>query len=433
MQDTSSKKINRRYLRSSSFAMALLFALLGGLVAATQSYYISYFSDQKFAQSIAAAIDAEIKYIEAVGDIPEPQSDRLYAPIPNNARFPEFLPQDPLVLEDDILIFEIRENKTFFAAKAVKILENQYILIGLDVSETYNDYRMLNKLGIANVIFIGLIVLISFGISIFVVGGTNKIMDTALGIIETGDLSVRVGINSRWDDLSNVANVLNVLLDRIQTLVDGVRSMSDNIAHDLRTPLTRMRNHIDELRKKSPEADTYTDLLSEADHIMSTFNALHRITRIETEQKKSQFKPVSLDAILYDIVEFYDPLAEQKDIKVITHIDPITFFGDRDLLMQAFANILDNAIKYGSESGTITVVLRKEENKITLAIENTGEMINSEDLKQIFDRYYRTDKSRSKPGMGLGLSLVAAIVSLHKGKIWAQNTARGVKFIATFG
>lgn len=413
--------------------MALLFALLGGLVAATQCYYISYFSDQKFAQSIAAAIDAEIKYIEAVGDIPEPQSDRLYAPIPNNARFPEFLPQDPLVLEDDILIFEIRENKTFFAAKAVKILENQYILIGLDVSETYNDYRMLNKLGIANVIFIGMIVLISFGISIFVVGGTNKIMDTALGIIETGDLSVRVGINSRWDDLSNVANVLNVLLDRIQTLVDGVRSMSDNIAHDLRTPLTRMRNHIDELRKKSPEADTYTDLLSEADHIMSTFNALHRITRIETEQKKSQFKPVSLDAILYDIVEFYDPLAEQKDIKVITHIDPITFFGDRDLLMQAFANILDNAIKYGSESGTITVVLRKEENKITLAIENTGEMINSEDLKQIFDRYYRTDKSRSKPGMGLGLSLVAAIVSLHKGKIWAQNTARGVKFIATFG
>lgn len=433
MQDTSSKKINRRYLRSSSFAMALLFALLGGLVAATQSYYISYFSDQKFAQSIAAAIDAEIKYIEAVGDIPEPQSDRLYAPIPNNARFPEFLPQDPLVLEDEILIFEIRENKTFFAAKAVKILENQDILIGLDVSETYNDYRMLNKLGIANVIFIGLIVFISFGISIFVVGGTNKIMDTALGIIETGDLSVRVGINSRWDDLSNVANVLNVLLDRIQTLVDGVRSMSDNIAHDLRTPLTRMRNHIDELRKKSPEADTYTDLLSEADHIMSTFNALHRITRIETEQKKSQFKPVSLDAILYDIVEFYDPLAEQKDIKVITHIDPITFFGDRDLLMQAFANILDNAIKYGSESGTITVVLRKEENKITLAIENTGEMINSEDLKQIFDRYYRTDKSRSKPGMGLGLSLVAAIVSLHKGKIWAQNTARGVKFIATFG
>lgn len=413
--------------------MALLFALLGGLVAATQSYYISYFSDQKFAQSIAAAIDAEIKYIEAVGDIPEPQSDRLYAPIPNNARFPEFLPQDPLVLEDEILIFEIRENKTFFAAKAVKILENQDILIGLDVSETYNDYRMLNKLGIANVIFIGLIVFISFGISIFVVGGTNKIMDTALGIIETGDLSVRVGINSRWDDLSNVANVLNVLLDRIQTLVDGVRSMSDNIAHDLRTPLTRMRNHIDELRKKSPEADTYTDLLSEADHIMSTFNALHRITRIETEQKKSQFKPVSLDAILYDIVEFYDPLAEQKDIKVITHIDPITFFGDRDLLMQAFANILDNAIKYGSESGTITVVLRKEENKITLAIENTGEMINSEDLKQIFDRYYRTDKSRSKPGMGLGLSLVAAIVSLHKGKIWAQNTARGVKFIATFG
>ena len=413
--------------------MALLFAVLGGLVAATQSYYISYFSDQKFAQSIAAAIDAEIKYIEAVGDIPEPQSDRLYAPIPNNARFPEFLPQDPLVLEDDILIFEIRENKTFFAAKAVKILENQYILIGLDVSETYNDYRMLNKLGIANVLFIGMIVLISFGISIFVVGGTNKIMDTALGIIETGDLSVRVGINSRWDDLSNVANVLNVLLDRIQTLVDGVRSMSDNIAHDLRTPLTRMRNHIDELRKKSPEADTYTDLLSEADHIMSTFNALHRITRIETEQKKSQFKPVSLDAILYDIVEFYDPLAEQKDIKVITHIDPITFFGDRDLLMQAFANILDNAIKYGSESGTITVVLRKEENKITLAIENTGEMINSEDLKQIFDRYYRTDKSRSKPGMGLGLSLVAAIVSLHKGKIWAQNTARGVKFIATFG
>ena len=158
--------------------MALLFALLGGLVTATQSYYISYFSDQKFARSIAEAIDAEIKYIEAVGDIPEPQSDRLYAPIPNNARFPEFLPQDPLVLEDDILIFEIRENKTFFAAKAVKILENQDILIGLDVSETYNDYRMLSKLGIANVIFIGLIVLISFGISRFVVNGTNNIMDT---------------------------------------------------------------------------------------------------------------------------------------------------------------------------------------------------------------------------------------------------------------
>jgi len=431
VQDTLSKSKRRHYTKSSSFFMALLFTVLCGAVALTLGYFINYFAKGHFVYAAEAVIDSEIRYLDISGTIPNINEveERIYIPLRDNAHLPESFPMPSRRLAEGLLVFDMPDNKQY-AARIHTMVDGHKVLVGTDITEIAGTFSFMQWIGIASIIFVMIVVFVSYIISIFVVNGTNKIAGTAQDIIRTGDLSRRVEVFSRWDDLSNMANTLNLLFDRIEELMRGVRQVSDNIAHDLRTPLTRMRSHIEELQKAEPDNTSYDMLITESDRILMTFNALLRISRIETEQQRSQFATLYLDEVIKDVIDFYEPLAEEKSITLIrAEFKPAPYHGDRDLLFQAFANILDNALKFTPQGGLIEITMARRGGSIYTEIENTGPPIDEQDIKRIFHRFYRADQSRNLPGAGLGLSMVRAVITLHEGSVSAQNTPRGVKII----
>jgi signal transduction histidine kinase len=290
--------------------------------------------------------------------------------------------------------------------------------------ESYAHFQQLSILIMA---LMSAVVLTSFVISRFVVNRINMIASTARDIMDTGDLSRRISIDTHWDDLSNLAQLLNGFLDRVESLMDGTRAVSDNIAHDLRTPLTHLRNQIEEL-KSQPVHDTDIDaLLVESDHILAIFQSLLRISNIEKSKRHQAFEEVNITALLRDVAELYDPVAEEKNIRLVLEATQShSIKGDRHLLFQLFANLLGNAIKFSSSDSTVSMDIHLAKTGVQIHVSDHGPGINDEEKELVFQRFYRGDASRSTQGNGLGLSLVKAIVNLHQGKITLEDNHPGL-------
>lgn len=276
---------------------------------------------------------------------------------------------------------------------------------------------------------LGLMGLTSLGlfvISFYVTKRINTIAATADAIMNTRDLSKRIPLTSRWDDLSKLAAILNLMLDDIEQLVASVKQVSDNIAHDLRTPLTRMRNRIETMRRNtqsSAEDEDLHALSNECDGLLTTFNALLRIATIEAGRHQITFSTVNLARILQDVVELYEPLASEKEIRFSYRANPATVMGDKDMLFQAIANLVDNAIKYTPPGGIVVVTLEMQHGKAVLKLTDSGIGIADSHKTKVFKRFYRVDGSRHQSGAGLGLSLVCAVITLHKGTITLSDHA----------
>ena len=237
--------------------------------------------------------------------------------------------------------------------------------------------------------------------------------------IMRGDLSRRVPTRSTDDDFDQLADNLNGMLDTIEELMEDVRRVTDNVAHDLRTPLTRLRNRLENL-KSDNDADksSIEAALADADGLLDTFNALLRIASIESGRRRAAFKSIPLDDVVRDVTELYEPLAEQKQQKLDVSVsDDVRIQGDRDLLFQAFANLLDNAIKYTPRGGSIRVTLEDGASGPRIRIIDSGPGIPQQSRDQVFKRFFRLEESRHTPGNGLGLSLVEAVARLHNASI----------------
>lgn len=256
----------------------------------------------------------------------------------------------------------------------------------------------------------------------FVVNLINTISSTASDIMQTGDLSRRIPLTTQWDDLSKLAIVLNEMLERIEQLMTGIRQVSDNIAHDLRTPLMRLRNQLESLQ----DDEAAEKLLKEADHLLVMFNALLRIANIEAGKNLIEPIRIPLHAVLQDVIELYEPIAEEKNQTLKAHLTECFVLGDRDLLFQALVNLLDNAIKFTPPEGRITVSLEIINDRALLTVTDTGPGIPSAEHEAVFLRFYRTEASRTTPGNGLGLSMVAAIIAYHKGIILLDDHKPGL-------
>ena len=272
-----------------------------------------------------------------------------------------------------------------------------------------------------------------FYISYHVLNRINAIVDTADNIITTRDLTQRIHIDNPWDDLSKLSQVLNTMLAQIDHSVNSIRQVSDNIAHDLRTPLTRLRNDIENLKLglagNEEKQHEVNELVTECDGLLSTFNALLRIANIESGRMQPTFHSIDLMPVAEDVIDLYEPFAAEKEIRLVLIAEPTTTMGDKDLLFQAMANLLDNAIKHTPANGTITLGLSTSSvtNRAIVTVSDTGCGIPDNHKEHVFRRFYRTESARNTPGAGLGLSLVSAIITLHHGVIkLSDNTPNGL-------
>ena len=418
----------RRYIKSSSFVMAVFFTVMCGLAALCLGYFINFFTTGHFIHSTEAVLSARMELVQGVGRIDEGVDGAYLQLLLNDHTLPEGVVPSNKRYSEGILVFNYDPNGKRYAARILSLEDGRKILVGFDITEISRDFRRMQYMGVISIIFVMIVVFVSYLISVFVVSGTNKIATTAHEIMQTGDLSRRLELSSRWDDLSNMAAVLNGMLDRIEHLMIGIRRVSDNVAHDLRTPLTRMKNQIETLNDKYGD-EAHASLLQEADHLLVTFTAILRISRIETEKQRSHFKPLELSLLLEDVAAFYEPLAEDKQIKIDVNVTGAPLTGDRDLLFQAYANILDNAVKFTPVGGGIRIDMATDKGRTKIEVFNTGRGTQDHETEKIFDRFYRGEQSRTSSGTGLGLSLVKAVIELHEGEVSAENTAEGFRII----
>lgn len=301
-----------------------------------------------------------------------------------------------------------------FYRQAEQPLENNYFIV----------------LSVISIVALLLIAIAGYLISIFVVTRINRMADTASEIITTGDLTKRLSVDSRWDDLSFLCTVLNEMLDKIETLMEGVQHITNTVAHDLRTPLARLRNKLEQAESNTEDVSKLA-LVKEVDNLLKTFNALLSLSSLESGRQSSKFESFDLEKAVEDAVNFYIPLAQEKDQELVFDTIPMKYVGDRDLIFQVIANLLDNAIKFTPTKGRIEVHLQEKGGVRQLLICDSGPGVPSESIDKIFDRFYRDQNQKHLEGSGLGLSLVQAVLKLHKAAINLENTYPGLRISVT--
>ncbi|GGE37137.1 two-component sensor histidine kinase [Agaricicola taiwanensis] len=255
--------------------------------------------------------------------------------------------------------------------------------------------------------------------------------------IMAGDLTKRLMVTGAGDEFDRLALATNAMLDRIGILMSELKEVSDNIAHDLRTPLTRLRNRAEEaLRTAHDEAGwrvALEGIIEESEGLTRTFEALLLIARAEAGAVRDHMTTIDLAAMATDVVELYEPVAEEADLELkLEASGPVEIHGHRELMGQALANLLDNAIKHGGAAGggsMVSVTVERLGDKARLVVADRGQGIPEEDRMRVLERFVRLEESKSRPGSGLGLSLAAAVVRLHDGDIELQDNAPGLRIV----
>jgi signal transduction histidine kinase len=263
-------------------------------------------------------------------------------------------------------------------------------------------------------------------------------MNETAHAIMAGDLKGRLSISGTGDELDRLALNLNAMLDRIGELMAGMQQVSDNIAHDLKTPLTRLRNRAEEALRTAKTPDELRAALDgsidEADNLIRVFNALLMIARLEAGRINDSMADIDLSEIVSGMAELYEPLAEEAGLSLVTNLAPeLHVPGNRELIGQALANLIDNALKYGPPEGegepVVTVSAARAGADIELSVADHGPGIPEADRGRVLERFVRLDQSRSKPGFGLGLALAAGVARLHGGQLRLEDNAPGLRVV----
>lgn len=454
--------------RSSSMTLAAVFTVMLALSIFTLLYFMREASHDDMRDQMAAIIQTDMQSlldahraggVEEVADVLQYRLKHvvpgvMYALINRKGTVLvgnfAYLPQPDeavgelfaVAIPDDVARIGLTRDREYRILAMRALLDEGYqLLVGRNVPETLVARRGMDRLGM---VVIGLMVTLCVGgffIGDRVVYRINLIADTAAYIIRTGDLSRRIPLPGHWDDLSKLAEMLNSLFERIEVLMEEVRHVSDNIAHDLRTPLTRLKNRLEDLHDRSQTqapalAEDAQQLIEEADRLLHVFSAMLRISNIESGKWRAEREAVALDAVVRDVVEYYEPLAQEREQSLEVELSGAQVLGDKHLLFQAVANLVDNAVKYAPQGGRITVRLSPAPASAlgcVLWVENSGSHVEEAQLEAIFRRFYRTDQAReAHKGSGLGLSLVQAVATMHQARLRAQNTNDGFGIELTF-
>jgi signal transduction histidine kinase len=264
------------------------------------------------------------------------------------------------------------------------------------------------------------------------VGRIEAINVTSRAIMQSG-LGQRIPMRGTRDEWDELAANLNSMLDRIEALMGEVKQVTENVAHDLRTPLARMRGRLEKAYNKQRDGDydqsLIGDTMADLEGVLRMFSSLTRISQIEAYDRTAAFRSVNLVEIASEVVELFDAAAEDKGghLKVVGDRSVLAT-GDRDLLFDAVANLVDNAIKHGRDAGQVTVEVKESDGGAVISVADDGPGIPVDECQHVFKRFYRLEQSRRTPGNGLGLSLVAAVARLHGARIEMVDNVPGLKF-----
>jgi signal transduction histidine kinase len=432
-------------LRSSSFRLSLIYmALFAGSVLLLLGF-IYWATVGYMAEQTDAIIEAEITGLAeqyragGLNDLMTTIEDRIERDPDSSSVYllasPNFSPltgninawPDARTTEDGWLSFEFQDARAdgrIFQARARPFLlqGGLHLLVGRDTREL----RATQQLIIRALVW-GMALTLALAMAGSIVMSRSMLkrierINQASREIMAGNLQRRIETMGSSDEFDQLTVNLNAMLDEIERLMAGIRQVTDNVAHDLRTPLTRLRTRLEQLHvdldKDSPNAVYVEQSISDADQLLNTFGALLRIARIEAGGLRAKFEKINLAALAQDAAELYDAVAEEKQIVIDMEFDAKPqVYGDRDLLFQVIINLLDNAIKYSPQAGHILLHIAVSNDCPVLAISDNGPGIPVGERARVLQRFYRMDQSRSQQGSGLGLSLVAAVAQIHNARL----------------
>ncbi len=425
---------------------ASVFILLGALYG-----YFSYTYFGKLSETIVNELDIlqtiySDESLEAVsayvdGQYRVPSANRFYYLISDGQggkvggdlevtpRYKEF--SDGWVGFDLVLLRWGESVDVDFLARHANLGNGYKIMVARDYAHAKEQSGL-----VFSTLFRAMVATLIFGLigGLFSASSTLKRVETLneeISRIIRGDPGERLDLVRQPGHVRELSEIMNSMLDQMESLMSGVRRVSDNIAHDLRTPLTRMRNQLSQLSSglSTASTDDVERIIEECDDLLTTFNALLRISTLEEGQRSKASIDVDLAALLRDVVELYEPLAQEKHVELTFTAQSQICKGEADLLFQMFANLLDNAVKYTPERGTIDVLLEASSGRgHTILISDSGPGIAAVDRENVFGRFFRVESSRSKqPGHGLGLSLVQAIARYHRGSVELVSNNPGLQ------
>lgn len=319
--------------------------------------------------------------------------------------------------------------------RSAKLESGLILVVGRDVLERRGFTALIFQWFLFGVIGI---LLFSMAAGVFTAVRVLRRVDSITStsrMIMSGSLSERVPVTRRNDEFDGLATSLNQMLDRIEQLMQGLKEVTDNVAHDLKTPLTRLRNRAEAaLRESGHEREALEQTIEESDRLIKTFNALLLIARAEAGTPTGAMSKLDLSAVVADVAELYGPLAEDEGLELVTEVLPdVAVEANRELIGQALVNLVENALKYYEPvegvPGRIVVGLRRAGNRVLVEVADSGKGIPAEDRNRVTERFVRLEKSRTAPGSGLGLSLVAAVARLHHGELRIEDNAPGVRAV----
>jgi hypothetical protein len=449
-----------KLVRTSAFRLVALFLVVFALSATLVIGYIYYNTNVLLARQVAETIDAEVQGLAeqyrsggiarliavieqrsaAPGNSIYLVSDGRGRPLAGNLyAAPEGIETSPGWHEFVFQRFDSGvASQRLALARTFQLADGFNLLVGRDIEERRRFERV-----IASALLWGLGLTLVLGIGGGLLASRRMLarldaMAATSQRIMAGDLSERIPETGSGDELDRLAQSLNEMLGRIEALMHGLKEVSDNIAHDLKTPLTRLRTRAETVLREETSPEIFRAALErtieESDQLIRTFNALLSIARAEAGTVPSAFAALDAAAIVRDVAELFEPTAEEKGAVIHAQADaPAPFLGDRDLVSQAIANLVENALNYGlpkkakgKEVGDIWLKAEKRDGQVSIAVLDRGPGIPEADRGRVLERFVRLETSRSRPGSGLGLSLAAAVARLHKGKLELDDNAPGL-------
>jgi signal transduction histidine kinase len=452
-----------KLIRTTAFRLTLVYLFLFGLFAASLLGYFAWNTRRLITEQIMTTVNAETGEI---GDIFGRRGLRsLVLTIENRALRPGanlYLVTTPAgqaiagnvgSLAPGVMAtsgwsetayrLDEQDAADHFALVRVTELPSGFrLLIGRDLEERRRLFGIVAKAAQWSVL---IVVVLGLGGGIFVARRVLRRIDAMTGTaqrIMAGDLSGRLPVGRSGDELDRLAENLNAMLERIEALMVGLKEVSDNIAHDLKTPLTRLRNRAEEaLAKSGTEAEYRTALertIEESDGLIRTFNALLMIARAESGQARGNMDNFDAADVANGIHELYEPLAEDGGMTLHVRTESAPLHGNRELISQALANLVENAIKYGkpvaaapplgagANQKEILIEARRDGDRVLLSVTDHGPGISLVDRKHAVERFVRLEASRTQPGSGLGLSLASAVATLHGGDLRLDDADPGL-------